>query len=134
MREELFPRYEELPRKADILFKTIHEKYPDSVRCRIRCCDCCHAVFGLFPMEAAYINYHFNRLDRKVRRDVMKRVEKAEGEMVKAKDRLQVFEDDENNGFNGDASHHLQGPPFSSDFSEVMSDDDVRSQAVAHFF
>jgi len=94
MREELFPRYEELPRKADILFKTIHEKYPDSVRCRIRCCDCCHAVFGLFPIEAAYINYHFNRLDRKVRRDVMKRVEKAEGEMIKAKDKLQVFEDD----------------------------------------
>ena len=94
MREELFPRYEELPRKADILFKTIHEKYPDSVRCRIRCCDCCHAVFGLFPIEAAYINYHFNRLDRKVRRDVMKRAEKAEGEMIKAKDSLKVFEED----------------------------------------
>jgi Fe-S-cluster containining protein len=93
MREELFPRYEELPRKADILFQTIHEKYPDSVRCRIRCCDCCHAVFGLFPIEAAYINYHFNRLDRKVRRDVLKRSEKAEGAMVKAKDSLKAFED-----------------------------------------
>jgi Fe-S-cluster containining protein len=93
MREELFPRYEELPRKADILFQTIHEKYPESVRCRIRCCDCCHAVFGLFPIEAAYINYHFNRLDRKVRRDVLKRSEKAEGAMVKAKDSLKAFED-----------------------------------------
>jgi len=94
MKEELFPRYEVLPRKADILFKTIHEKYPDSVRCRIRCCDCCHAVFGLFPVEAAYINYHFNCLDRKVRRDALKRAEKSEGEMLKAKDRLKVFEED----------------------------------------
>jgi Fe-S-cluster containining protein len=94
MREELFPRYEVLPRKADILFKTIHEKYPDSVRCRIRCCDCCYAVFGIFPIEAGYINYHFNRLDRKVRRDVLKRAEKAEAEMLKAKDKLKVFDDD----------------------------------------
>jgi Fe-S-cluster containining protein len=94
MREELFPRYEELPRKADLLFRTIHEKYPDSVRCRIRCCDCCHAVFGLFPIEAAYINYHFNCLDRKIRRDVLKRAEKAEGEMIKAKDSLKIFEED----------------------------------------
>jgi Fe-S-cluster containining protein len=94
MREDLFPIYEELPRKADILFKTIHEKYPDSVRCRIRCCDCCHAVFGLFPIEAAYINYYFNRLDRKLRRDVLKRAEKAEAEMLKAKDSLKIFEED----------------------------------------
>jgi Fe-S-cluster containining protein len=94
MREDLFSRYEALPRKADILFQTIHEKYPDSVRCRIRCCDCCHAVFGLFPAEAAYINYHFNRLDRKIRRDVLRRAEKAEGEIIKAKDSLKIFEED----------------------------------------
>jgi Fe-S-cluster containining protein len=94
MREELFPRCEVLHRKVDVLFKTIQEKYPDSVRCRIRCCDCCHAVFGLFPVEAAYINYHFSKLDRKVRRDVLKRAEKAEVAMLKVKDTLKVFEDD----------------------------------------
>ncbi len=94
MREELFPRCEVLHRKVDVLFKTIQEKYPDSVRCRIRCCDCCHAVFGLFPVEAAYINYHFSQLDRKVRRDVLKRAEKAEAAMLKVKDTLKVFEDD----------------------------------------
>lgn len=94
MINDLFSQYVNVARKADVLFKTIHEKYPDSVRCRIRCCDCCHAVFGLFPVEAAYINYHFNRLDRKVRRDVLKRAEKSEGEMLKAKDNLKVFEED----------------------------------------
>jgi Fe-S-cluster containining protein len=93
MIEELFSKYSVYVHKADILFKTIQEKYPDSVRCRIRCCDCCHAVFGILPIEAAFINYHFNRLERKIRRDILRRAEKAEEEMLKAKDRLKVFED-----------------------------------------
>jgi len=93
MIEELLAEYAVFARKADILFKTIQEKYPDSVRCRIHCCDCCHAVFGILPIEAAFINHHFNRLERKLRRDILRRAEKAEGEMLKAKDKLRVFED-----------------------------------------
>jgi Fe-S-cluster containining protein len=93
MIEELFSRYSVYARKADVLFKTIREKYPDSVRCRIRCCDCCHAVFGVLPVEAAFINYHFNRLERKVRRDILRRAEKAEEEVLRAKDTLKVFDD-----------------------------------------
>jgi Fe-S-cluster containining protein len=94
MIENLFLQYADIARKADLLFKTIQEKYPASVKCRVRCCDCCHAIFGVFPIEAAYINYHFNHLDRKVKRDVLRRAEKAEAEMLKVKDRLKVFEDD----------------------------------------
>jgi Fe-S-cluster containining protein len=94
MTENLFSEYTNIARKADLLFKSIHEKYPMSVKCRVRCCDCCHAIFGVFPIEAAYINRHFNRLDRKARRDVLRRAEKAEAEMLKAKDRLKVFEED----------------------------------------
>lgn len=93
MIEELFSKYFAYAQKADILFQTIKEKYPDSVRCRIRCCDCCHAVFGVLPIEAAFINYHFNRLERKARRDILRRAEKAEEDVIKAKDRLKVFED-----------------------------------------
>ena len=93
MIENLFLQYAEIARKADLVFKTIQERYPASVKCRVRCCDCCHAIFGVFPIEAAHINYHFNRLDRKVRRDALRRAEKAEVEMLKAKDRLKVFED-----------------------------------------
>lgn len=95
MIEDLFSQYSLYVRKADILFKTVKEKYPDSVRCRIRCCDCCHAVFGVLPIEAAFINFHFNRLERKTRRDILRRSEKAGSEMLKAKDTLKVFEEDE---------------------------------------
>lgn len=94
MINDLFSRYENIARKADHLFKTIQEKYPLSVTCHIRCCDCCYAVFGVFPIEAAYINYYFNRLERKIRRDILRRAEKADDEMLRAKDTLKVFEDD----------------------------------------
>ena len=94
MRDELFSKYELEVKKADYLFNTIQEKYPLSVKCHIRCCDCCYAVFGVFPIEAAYINYHFNRLERKTCRDILSRAEKAEAEMLKAKDTLKLFEDD----------------------------------------
>jgi Fe-S-cluster containining protein len=94
MIDNLFLEYADIARKADLLFKSIQEKYSASVKCRVRCCDCCNAIFGVFPIEAAYINYHFNRLERKVRRDALRRAEKAEAEMLKAKERLKVFEDD----------------------------------------
>ncbi len=93
MLDDLFSKYVLEAQKADHLFKTIQEKYPLSVQCRMHCCDCCHAVFGVFPIEAAYINYHFNRLERKIRRDVLRRAEKAEAEILKAKDTLKVFDD-----------------------------------------
>src|SRR4030065_911762 len=93
MLDDLFSKYVLEARKADHLFKAIQEKYPLSVCCRIHCCDCCHAVFGVFPIEAAYINYHFNRLDRKIRRDILRRAEKAETEVLKTKDKLKIFDD-----------------------------------------
>lgn len=93
MIEDFFLKYENITRKADFLFKTIQEKYPLSVTCHIRCCDCCYAIFGVFPVEAAYLNYHFNRLERKIKRDVLRRAEKADDEMLKVKDRMRVFDD-----------------------------------------
>ena len=93
MLDDLFSKYVLETRKADHLFHTIQEKYPLSVKCRIHCCDCCHAVFGVFPIEAAYINYHFNHLERKIRRDVLRRAEKAEADVLRAKDKLKAFDD-----------------------------------------
>lgn len=93
MLNDLFSKYVLETRKADHLFKTIQEKYPLSVKCRIHCCDCCHAVFGVFPIEAAFINYHFNHLERKIRRDVLRRAEKAEADVLRAKDKLKAFDD-----------------------------------------
>jgi len=119
MVEDLFSQYAIIARKADILFKTIHEKYPDSVRCRIGCCDCCHAVFGIFPVEAAFISYHFNRLERKTRRDILRKVEKAEAEMLKAKDTLKAFDDNPKMKVYGLGKQRVRCP-FLSDKEECV--------------
>jgi Fe-S-cluster containining protein len=111
MIDNIFSRYELEARKADYLFKTIQEKYPLSVKCRIRCCDCCYAVFGVFPIEAAYINYHFNRLERKIKRDVLRKAEKAEIEILKVRDKLQqTFNDKPEVQIYGLGKHKIRCP------------------------
>jgi len=55
-----FKKYEELLAMADDVFDRIQKEYPDCVKCKIKCADCCHALFDLGLIEALYINYHFN--------------------------------------------------------------------------
>lgn len=94
MIEDFFLQYRAIAGKADLLFRTIQEKYPMSVKCRVHCCDCCHAVFGIFPIEAAHIQHQLHKADRKIRRDVQRRAEKSEVEMLKVADTLKsAFED-----------------------------------------
>ena len=60
----IFRRYEEIAGLADAAFRRLAERHADLVRCIPQCADCCHAVFGLFPVEAAYLRLHFDQLDR----------------------------------------------------------------------
>ena len=55
-----FKRYEALLELADELFDQVSREYPECVRCRIGCSDCCHAIFDLTLIEALYINHKFN--------------------------------------------------------------------------
>jgi len=55
-----FKKYEELLAMADDAFDRIQREYPDCVKCKIKCADCCNALFDLSLIEALYINYHFN--------------------------------------------------------------------------
>jgi len=64
----LFQRYETLVIKADEAFKKMANDYSRCIKCERHCSDCCHAVFGLFLIEAAYLKHHFDALDRKERR------------------------------------------------------------------
>ncbi|MDP2993370.1 MAG: YkgJ family cysteine cluster protein [Deltaproteobacteria bacterium] len=60
------------------VFQRVQETHSDCVRCQVGCTDCCYAVFELFPIEAAYLSYHFHqRLKRRERREVLRRAEKA---------------------------------------------------------
>jgi len=56
-----FTKYEKLLAKADDAFEQVKNEFPDCVKCKIQCYDCCNALFDLALIEALYINYHFNR-------------------------------------------------------------------------
>ncbi|MCC8195039.1 MAG: YkgJ family cysteine cluster protein [Deltaproteobacteria bacterium] len=57
----VFARYEALAREADNAFERVRQDFPDSVTCREGCADCCHALFDLPLVEAAYLNNAFLR-------------------------------------------------------------------------
>lgn len=79
----LFEKYDVLVAAADLAFREMRSQYPSCVRCEPLCSDCCHAVFGLFLIEAAYLRSQFEKLSRKARRQVALRAAKADKEMEK---------------------------------------------------
>lgn len=91
---ELFGEYRIWVGKADNAFKKMREEYGYCIPCRIHCYDCCYAIFGLFLIEAVYVNYHFNSLKRRERREATIQAEKTETDLLKIKDKISVFDDD----------------------------------------
>jgi len=86
----LLQRYELLVAKADQDFQKIQKEFPECIKCKPRCSDCCHALFGLFLIEAVYLKRHFDKLGRKERRAAFLRGNKADKELKKLEQRLQT--------------------------------------------
>jgi len=76
--EYIIERYEHLIKKADETFEETAEKYKEYVRCVLHCADCCHAMFGLFLIEAYYIKNKFDKLDPEVQRAALERAKSAD--------------------------------------------------------
>lgn len=55
-----FKKYEAVVALADEAFERIQKEFPNGVTCKIKCADCCHALFDLTLIEAIYINHQFN--------------------------------------------------------------------------
>ncbi len=92
---DLFAEYKTLVDKADNAFKKMQQEYGQCIPCRIHCYDCCYAIFGLFLIEAIFLNYFFNNLKREKRREAIIRAEKTDAKMLQVKDRLnEAFPDD----------------------------------------
>jgi len=91
---QLFRSYELLVNKADATFRDVGKKYSDCIKCERRCADCCHAVFGLFFIEAAYLKHHFERLDETSARDALLRCNNMERDLKRLEIRMQRCEED----------------------------------------
>lgn len=92
MLKDLFNEYEALMTKADVAFNRVQEDHGSCVKCQIQCSDCCHSVFGLFLIEAAYLHTHFHKmLDVPRRQEAMARGEQAGRELAEMLERVQKF-------------------------------------------
>jgi Fe-S-cluster containining protein len=85
---DFFGPYEELLTAADMAFEEMSNAYPERVRCKKGCDDCCHAVFGLFLVEAAYLHEAFGALDESVRSGILDRCKTADEAAMRLEDRL----------------------------------------------
>jgi Fe-S-cluster containining protein len=84
--ETFFQKYEALLAIADDVFERMKKDYPESVKCKIRCADCCHALFDLSLIEAMYINHHFNKkFQGKARKDFIEKTNKIDRKIYKIK-------------------------------------------------
>ena len=90
----LFQRYELLVAKADQAFGKMQKEYGVHIKCKLHCSDCCHAIFGLFLIEAAHLQQHFNQLARKERQAAVLRGEKSEKEYGELEKRLKTYGND----------------------------------------
>jgi len=69
--DPFFKQYEALVKAADEVFERVKNEYPEEVTCKVKCADCCHALFDLTLIEAIYINHHFNRLDEGLSKEAL---------------------------------------------------------------
>jgi Fe-S-cluster containining protein len=79
----LLERYEHLAARADQSFHKMLQDYPECIKCKPHCSDCCHALFGLFLIEAVYIKRHFDELERRKRRAALLNGNKADRDLKK---------------------------------------------------
>ncbi len=92
--EYLFEPYDKLVRAADQSFANMVQEFPDRVRCEPGCADCCHALFGLFLIEAVFMKRDFDQLDEDVRTAALQRGEEADRALEKLEETLRTFKDD----------------------------------------
>jgi Fe-S-cluster containining protein len=91
---DLFQSYELLADKADAAFSEMKEEHGACIKCEPRCSDCCHAVFGLFLIEAGYLKEQFDKLTDEEKRAALLRCEQTEKSLERLQNMLQAHEGD----------------------------------------
>ncbi len=90
----LFQNYELLADRADRAFQETAARHGACVRCARGCADCCHAVFGLFLIEAARLKQKFDELAPEKKKAVLLRCGEAERDLRRLEKTLEGFADD----------------------------------------
>jgi Fe-S-cluster containining protein len=88
---DFFGPYEELLEAGDSAFEEMSKAHPERVRCKRGCDDCCHAVFGLFLVEAAYLHEAFEQLDASVQEEILARCDTADADAKRLEEKLREY-------------------------------------------
>ncbi len=80
-------------RELDRIVSDTIVAWPSLVKCKIGCADCCHAVFDVSLVEGQLILEAFRSLDRKKRREITRRAEKAMKQWKKITGKANSIED-----------------------------------------
>jgi Fe-S-cluster containining protein len=90
----IFHSYELLVDAADEAFQKMKEEHGSQMACEQHCSDCCHAVFGLFLIEAAYLKVHFDQLDPEKKKEALMRCNETERGLKRVEKKLEVHQED----------------------------------------
>ena len=91
---DLFRSYELLVDKAEAAFQGVQKDHSSCIKCEPHCSDCCHAIFGLFLIEAGYLKEHLDELTNEEKRAALLRCEEAEKSLERLQKMLQAHEGD----------------------------------------
>jgi Fe-S-cluster containining protein len=91
---DLFQSYEGVADKAEAAFQEMQKTHGSCIKCEPHCSDCCHAVFGLFLIEAGYLKEHFDKLSDEEKKAALLRCEQAEKSLERLQNMLREHEDD----------------------------------------
>ena len=79
-------QYKAIVTMADEVFEKVQKEFPDGVTCKIKCADCCHALFDITLIEAIYINDRVNELIKgKEKERLLERSNQADRKVFKIK-------------------------------------------------
>lgn len=90
----LFEPYDNLVATADQSFRDMADEFAECIQCEPHCADCCHAVFGLFLIEAVFLKRDFDQLNEEEREAALQRGRDADKALEKLQKILKAFEDD----------------------------------------
>jgi Fe-S-cluster containining protein len=91
---DLFRSYELLVDKAEAAFQGMQKDHSSCIKCEPHCSDCCHAIFGLFLIEAGYLKEHLDELTNEEKSAALLRCEEAEKSLERLQKMLQAHEGD----------------------------------------
>ncbi len=118
--DRLFEKYAALVLRADTAFGNVLRDHAGQVRCKAGCSDCCHAVFGLFPIEAAFLKERFARLPRKERRAALQRAVKSDRDLLKLQERMKAIPGASQTDVQSLATERLRCPLLNEDQACIL--------------